>query len=152
MKQKCVPLGTALVATLLLLVHSLGAQTPTSRDEEPAARAFLAEFISAFENLEWHKFRNSFTDDATVFIREAPRTGPTVARNMKHAFTWSLNRSVREELPGPYLDAAIVTFQLDDRPGFVNRRTLVLRKAGGVWKIAHLHASELRVSPQDGKN
>jgi hypothetical protein len=67
MKQKCVRLGTALVATLLLLVHSLSAQTPTSRAEEPAVRAFLAEFISAFDNLEWDKFRNSFTDDATVF-------------------------------------------------------------------------------------
>jgi hypothetical protein len=27
-----------------------------------------------------------------------------------------------------------------------------LRKAEGVWKIAHLHASEVAVSPQDGTN
>jgi hypothetical protein len=66
MKQKCVPLGAALVAALLL-VHGLRAQTPTSHAEQPAVRAFLAEFISAFDNLEWDKFRNSFTDDATVF-------------------------------------------------------------------------------------
>jgi len=57
-------------------------------------------------------------------------------------------RDLRVQIIG---NAAIVTFALDDRPGFVNRRTLVLRKAGGVWKITHLHASEVAVSPQEGK-
>jgi ketosteroid isomerase-like protein len=55
---------------------------------------------------------------------------------------------------GPYMDiqprdlrlqiagnVAIVTFHLDDRPGFVNRRTVVLQKQPSGWKIIHLHAS-----------
>jgi uncharacterized protein (TIGR02246 family) len=164
MKQKCVPLGAALVAALLLLAHGLRAQTPTSHAEEPAVRAFLAEFISAFDNLEWDKFRNSFTDDATVFY---PR-GTAKRANGRAQFEEHF-RVVFEEIragrtSGPYMhlqprdlrveiigNAAIVTFQLDDRQGFVNRRTLVLRKAEGVWKIAHLHASEVRMSPQEGK-
>ena len=165
MKQKCVPLGAALVAALLLLGHGLRAQTPTSHAEEPAVRAFLAEFISAFDNLEWDKFRNSFTDDATVFYpRGAANRADGRAQYEAHF------RRVFEQIRAgrtsrPYMDlqprdlrveiignAAIVTFQLDDRPGFVNRRTLVLRKAEGVWKIAHLHASEVAVSPQDGTN
>jgi hypothetical protein len=58
-------------------------------------------------------------------------------------------RDLRVQIIG---NAAIVTFQLDDRQGFVNRRTLVLRKAEGVWKIAHLHASEVAVSLPDGTN
>ena len=56
-------------------------------------------------------------------------------------------RDLRVQIIGA---AAIVTFELDDRPGFVNRRTLVLRKAGGVWKITHLHASEVAVPSQEG--
>lgn len=40
-------------------------------------------------------------------------------------------------------DLAVVTFHLDDRAGFVNRRSLVLRKEGAGWKIVHLHASEV---------
>lgn len=164
MKPKGVPLGAALLVTLLLLVHSLRAQGPTSRTEESAVRTFLAEFISAFDNLEWDKFRNSFTDDATVFY---PR-GATHRANGRVQFEEHF-RLVFEQIragrtAGPYMDlqprdlrvqiigpAAIVTFELDDRPGFVNRRTLVLRKDRGVWKITHLHASEVAVSPQEGK-
>jgi len=41
---------------------------------------------------------------------------------------------------------AIVTFHLDDRPGFINRRTLVLAKFAGEWKILHLHASEVSIA------
>jgi len=40
---------------------------------------------------------------------------------------------------------AVVTFHLDDRPGFINRRTLVLRKTSRGWKIVHLHASEVAI-------
>ena len=40
---------------------------------------------------------------------------------------------------------AIATFHLDDRVGFVNRRTIVLRKTRADWKIVHLHASEVPV-------
>jgi ketosteroid isomerase-like protein len=40
-------------------------------------------------------------------------------------------------------DTAIATFNLDDRAGFLNRRTLVLHKTAAGWKIVHLHASEV---------
>ena len=163
MKQKGVPLGAALVATLLLLVHSLSAQTPTSRTEESAVRTFLAEFISAFDNLEWDKFRNSFTDDATVFYPRGAAKRANGRAQFEEHFRLVFEQIRAGRTSGPYMDlqpsdlrvqiignAAIVTFQLDDRPGFVNRRTLVLSKAGGVWKIAHLHASEVAVPPREG--
>jgi hypothetical protein len=41
---------------------------------------------------------------------------------------------------------AIATFHLDDRSGFVNRRTIVLHKRDSQWKIVHLHASEVEIS------
>jgi hypothetical protein len=40
-------------------------------------------------------------------------------------------------------DVAIATFHLDDRAGFLNRRTIVLNKTKAGWKIVHLHASEV---------
>jgi hypothetical protein len=42
-------------------------------------------------------------------------------------------------------DIAIATFHLDDRPGVLNRRTIVLHRMGDRWKIVHLHASEVAV-------
>jgi hypothetical protein len=42
-------------------------------------------------------------------------------------------------------DVAIATFHLDDRAGFLNRRTVVLNKTRTGWKIVHLHASEVSV-------
>jgi hypothetical protein len=46
-----------------------------------------------------------------------------------------------------YGEIAIATFHLDDRPGVLNRRTIVLRRSKGQWKIVHLHASETAPSP-----
>ena len=43
-------------------------------------------------------------------------------------------------------NVAIATFYLDDRAGFVNRRTIVLNKSETGWKIVHLHASEVSVT------
>jgi hypothetical protein len=40
-------------------------------------------------------------------------------------------------------EVAIATFHLDDRPGFLNRRTIVLHNTPEGWKIVHLHASEV---------
>jgi len=45
-----------------------------------------------------------------------------------------------------FADLAIATFHLDDREGFLNRRTIVLRKTDKVWKIVHLHASEVPIT------
>jgi len=42
-------------------------------------------------------------------------------------------------------DLAIATFHLDDRAGYLNRRTIVLNKTEKGWKIVHLHASEVSV-------
>jgi ketosteroid isomerase-like protein len=43
-------------------------------------------------------------------------------------------------------DVAIATFHLDDRPGVVNRRTIVLHKTKTGWKIVQLHASEVSIT------
>jgi ketosteroid isomerase-like protein len=45
-------------------------------------------------------------------------------------------------------NVAIATFHLDDRPGFMNRRTIVLQRQPSGWKIIHLHASEVATPAQ----
>jgi hypothetical protein len=43
-------------------------------------------------------------------------------------------------------NVAIATFHLEDRPGFLNRRTVVLERRMNGWKIIHLHTSEVRLT------
>jgi ketosteroid isomerase-like protein len=134
-------------------------QTRPSGGGQDEIHTFLSEFIIAFDNLDWEKFRNAFTDDATVFypreIANRANGRTEVEEHFKHVFAQI--RAGRAN--GPYLDiqprelqmqvlgdVAIVTFHLDDRPGFINRRTLVLRKTAAGWKIAHLHASEVAIA------
>ena len=59
---------------LLLFAPQLLISQPRPADgEQEEVRRFLSEFITAFDNLDWQKFRNAFADDATVFY---PRGRP----------------------------------------------------------------------------
>ena len=53
--------------SLLLLSVSLNGWTPPAKLDGAEARAAIASFIQAFDNLDWDKFRLAFADDATVF-------------------------------------------------------------------------------------
>jgi ketosteroid isomerase-like protein len=145
---------------LALLSPSMGAQTTPENAKQREIQKALSEFIRAFDNLDWEKFRSAFADDASVFYpREFPR------RAEGRAEFETIFRRVFEQIRAgrsspPYMDiqpkdleiqilgdVAIATFHLDDRPGFVNRRTLVLQKTPAGWKIVHLHASEVHTEP-----
>jgi len=148
-------LQRSVFALLLVLLSFPQASTPT-RQDDAEVQTTLAAFIQAFDNLEWDHFRSFFADDATVFY---PRAIPERAQG--RAEFEAAFRKVFEQIRAgrqkpPFMDiqprgmqiqvagkAAIVTFHLDDRPGFINRRTLVLVKMGQDWKIVHLHASEV---------
>lgn len=147
----CWPLALLMFAPQLSM-----SQARPAEGEQEEIRSFLSEFITAFDNLDWEKFRNAFADDATVFYprdrANCANGRAEVEEHFKHVFEQI--RGGRSK--GPYMDlqprelrmqvlgdVAIVTFHLDDRPGFINRRTLVLRKTAAGWKIAHLHASEV---------
>lgn len=150
-----------LIIILATLSHSAQAQsrtqskTPKANPDSPAVQKAADDWIVAFNNLEWENFRNSFSDDATVFFPfiQAPRraTGRAEVEALFKQFFDALRK--RKPAP-PYQniqpkdvhiqmldkDAAIFTFHL---PGdeFFNRRTLVFQKQKGKWLIAHLHAS-----------
>lgn len=143
---------------LIVLLVPLLAHSKSTSAKQAQVRSTLASFIHAFDNLDWDRFRAFFTDDATVFY---PRAFPERANGRAEfektfARVFETIRAGRSK--GPYMDlqprelkiqmagdTAIATFHLDDRPGFVNRRTLILHKEGSGWKIIHLHASEVLI-------
>jgi ketosteroid isomerase-like protein len=148
----------ALLSCLLLTAPVVNpAQALTSPEAE--VHAALTDFIRAFDNLDWEKFRLAFDDNATVFY---PRGFPERAKG-RGQFEENF-RKVFEQIRGaktspPYMDiepkdfdlqmfgdVAVATFHLDDRAGFLNRRTLVMVRTKTGWKIIHLHASEVATS------
>ena len=117
-------------------------------DHRDTVEQALATFVAAFNDLDRARMAACFLDDAPIF------------------FPWGGHREVgfwteqfeawRAERDGPpYLNiepcdlqiqqlgdaVAVVTFHLEHDPETLGRRTLVLCRTPGGWKIAHLHAS-----------
>jgi ketosteroid isomerase-like protein len=140
--------------TLFLLV--LPSAPVDTKPFDTEVRETLSNFIQAFDNLDWEQFRGFFADEATVFYpREVP--GRATGREQIEAQFEKVFGQIRgNRSKPPYMDlqprdlsiqmfgdVAVATFHLDDRPGVVNRRTIVLHKNAGCWKIVHIHASEV---------
>ena len=124
-----------------------------------AVHEAVREFIEAFDNLDWERFRQCFAPDATVFFPFDiyPRRAngkEDVEAGFKRFFD-----EVRTQAAGPpYLhfvpkditvqiwhDIALVTYHLD-RPEGVGRRTSLWQKQAHRWRIVHLHASTITPS------
>jgi ketosteroid isomerase-like protein len=154
-------MGTRLASALLFLLASpsLVAQGRPPVAAEVEVRDALEKFVYAFDNLDWENFRLAFDDGATVFY---PRAFPERAdgrAEFEKTFKVVFQQIRAGKTAAPYMDIqprdmkiqrlggiAIATFHLDDRPGFLNRRTIVLHKTKGGWKIIHLHASEISIT------
>lgn len=149
---------SSVFALFAVLLAPLFAYSQGQGASEGEVRSTLSSFVQAFDNLEWDRFRGFFADDATVFY---PRAFPERANGraeFEKTFAKVFETIRAGRATGPYMDlqprelkiqiageVAVATFHLDDRAGFVNRRTLVLQKIGGAWKIIHLHASEVAI-------
>ena len=131
-------------------------QNRTSRagSDSLAVQKAAEDFIEAFNNLEWEKFRNSFSNDVTVFFpfNTEPRRANGRAE-VEASFKSGFDELRKRKSNPPYLniqpkdvqiqmlkDAAILTFHLLGEDTF-GRRTLVFQKQKGKWLIVHLHAS-----------
>lgn len=119
----------------------------------------LSRFVSAFENLDWERFRRCFTTNATVF-HPAPPNIKRIDSPERFEQAWlgvfdRIKRNSGRKAP-PYLklepadvrverladDVALVTFHLFDG-GVISRRTLVFQKQQSLWNIVHVHASNI---------
>jgi len=140
----------------LAMTPAFGQMKAQSPSGETEVRAALNNFLTAFDNLEWDKFRLAFVDDATVFYPRAMPDRADARAQFEAGFKKVFEQIRGDRTAAPYLhiepkelqikmlgNVAIITFHLDDRPGFLNRRTVVMTKTEAGWKIVHLHASEV---------
>ena len=120
----------------------------------PEVARFLDSFVDSFQNLEWDRFRDHFSDEATVFF-PAPYASERASGRaaVEGGFRGVFERWRRERPGPPYLEIRpldvsvqthgevhVVTFHLADGDRR-SRRTFVLGCEGGELKILHLHAS-----------
>jgi ketosteroid isomerase-like protein len=140
------------------LLSSAFAQSQPQPVESEVKNA-LASFIRAFDDLDWEGFRLAFDDNATVFYPRAVPERANGRAEFEKTFKTVFEQIRSGKTAAPYMDiqpkgvriqvfgnVAIVTFHLDDREGFLNRRTIVLNKTEQGWKIVHLHASEVSLA------
>lgn len=137
--------------------HGLGA-SPGAAASEAEVRAALAEFLSAFEQLDWERFRRCFDDAATVFFPAPTSPDRSDGRPAFEARFTEVFAQVRRAASGgpPFqrltpedlrvemlgAEAAIATFHLRNAERLA-RRTVVLRKREAGWRIVHLHATNV---------
>ena len=136
--------------------HGLAA--PATGGAEAGARAALALFLTAFENLEWDRFRQCFDDGATVFFPAPTQPGRSAGRAAFEVRFTELFDELRRAAPGgpPFhrlapedlhvemlgTEAAVATFHLRNAQRLAHR-TVVLRKRDAGWRIVHLHANNV---------
>ncbi len=133
-------------------------------EEEEQVRGAIESFLQAFENGDLDAMKSAFADDATTFPRAIMSYQPSPdVRVSKYRRVRGLDPQMielvarRKNREGPpntsiepqdleiklFNDAALVTFHLG-RNNRLSRRTFVLAKRSGAWRIVHLHASNVR--------
>lgn len=124
------------------------------------ARETLLAFLHAFENCDLPQMEAAFAPDATHFDRALPtasgdlgvyRRGQGMPPGMRH-----LAETLPQTQAGPPYhhvapedllvqgdrDVAVCSFHLPSADS-LGRRTVVLQRRGGAWKIIHIHASNV---------
>ncbi|MFT3727615.1 MAG: nuclear transport factor 2 family protein [Terricaulis sp.] len=133
------------------------AATPASAD----ARETLLAFLRAFENCDLPAMEAAFAPDATHFDRALPQAGGNDLSAFKRGQGMPPGmRHIAEALPRtspgpPYHhvvaedllvqgsdEVAVCSFHLTSADS-LGRRTVVLARRAGHWKIIHLHASNV---------
>lgn len=151
------------LASLALAPAAMAAQavatpaTPAVPADRNAAdapvRAAVAEFVNALNAFDAERLGRTLSEDVTVFFPGPPFQAArgqgrgAVQDAFARLFTRLRQRGTRNASLQPaglavqvYGDTAIATFHLLGQQE-VGRRTLVLRREGGRWLVAHMHAS-----------
>ena len=132
-------------------------------DRRAEAETALRTFLKAFENDDLAAMEASFAPDATAFdpvVAYAAKSSPDLDLAALHrqpgmppVMRDLVQSSLKTGSGPPYRhldpkgllvqvegDVAICTFHLEN-PGSRARRTIVLVRRGGAWRILHIHAS-----------
>ena len=154
-------------ARLVVLVTSLaGAAIATAaiharHQSTPAVEGVVIQFLTAFANRDFERFVPFFSEDATMFFppSAAAPTGRVRGRNEIEQTFKTIFAKYPPRSPGSatairpldllvedFDDVAVVTFHLGSEAAR-QRRTLVLRRLAGDWKIVHLHGSASATQP-----
>ena len=127
----------------------------------PAIEPVVTEFLTAFSNRDFARFVPFFSEDATMFFppSAAAPTGRVRGRNEIEQTFRTIFAKYPLRTAGPatairpldllveeFGDVAVVTFHLGSETSR-QRRTLVLRRVAGDWKIVHLHGSASASQP-----
>jgi ketosteroid isomerase-like protein len=126
--------------------------------------ASIADFVDAFNQLDWERFRGCFADDATVFHPANAEVRDRLERaegrkEVEASFRLVFAEARKGKSAPPYLNirprdvkiqqlgetVVIVSFHFDRGASSFGRRTLVMQKRGDQWLIVHLHASNVKV-------
>jgi uncharacterized protein (TIGR02246 family) len=134
----------------VLAIALLAASCATTQRGEVEVRAFVERFVQSVNASDTDAFVACFATDATAFF-------PSGATASRRTGSEAIRRSVRPVFaqgprnPPAQLTDLVITVQdamavasFDARDGATHsRRTLVMRKIAGEWKIVHLHASNV---------
>jgi ketosteroid isomerase-like protein len=133
-------------------------------DDEQEAKASFMNFLQAFENGDLEIMEASFSENALVFppVFMTNEERPPI-RTIDYKRLKGMSTSMRNLVMGfrdsskspPYMilepkdleiqmfrEVAIITFHLENGNS-LSRRTIVLAKEANLWKIAHIHASNV---------
>lgn len=151
--------------SLMILFSLFNFSLKAQNKDSIAVMKSVNNFVTAFNNFNWAAFRESFTDDATIFYPYWTQARRIQGRqeiekawlNIFPEFV-DINNSRKLQISPKdielqlYQQNAIVTFHLGDGLNSLSRRTLLMIKEKGSWKIAHLHASSVTKDPVVSKD
>ncbi|MCL5742781.1 MAG: nuclear transport factor 2 family protein [Acidobacteria bacterium] len=156
---------------LVLLTPLAALSVNAQASSEAEVRGLMNAFLAAFQNLDWPAFRKCWADRPVIFH-------PTAAIHPDHGHIddpqtfdaeWKgLFETVRKSaaqrgvatppfmklepkdlrIDFPIPDVAVVTFHLRSSTSRIGRRMFVVARSAAGWKITHLHASNLSLSPE----
>lgn len=152
-----------LKALTLAFVCSIGFAADQAPPATAAIEGTVKQFLTSLNNADWESFRKIWTQNPVVFHPAIPHRVDeqkafdeswkvTIDNIQKQAASRGMTQppfmnlqaqDLRIDVLSP--DIAMATFHIIGG-STIGRRTLVLVKSEGEWKIAHLHASN--ISPQ----
>ena len=156
---------------MCLLWAAVGCLVAQQPPQETEVRNLMEDFLRAFNNLDWPAFRKCWVDNPVIFhpLLAYNPTGKRIDDLPSFEASWHLvfgairdgaqkrgvtqppfqnlqPKDLRIDFPAPTV--AVVTFHLGPSSNnSLARRMFVVAKTADGWKITHLHASNLSLTP-----